>query len=388
LQSFFVVAQLALAVVLLAGSGLMARSVYRLLSTSPGFVTEGLFTASINPGGNRYSDPGAISAFHQSLIERVNALPGMIGTATINQLPLTGPGNSGAFRIAGPAAAVDHTVGIRSVSADYFTVMSIPVLQGRVFTAGDRHGAPLVVLVNQMLAKTVFDGQPLGQHIVFPFFDGRPPWEIVGVVGDEQFAALDRAMRPMVYFPFDQAPDRDFTLVARTSGDPASYASAVRGVAATLDPVVPLYGVETMDRIIADSDAVFRRRSVLILVSGFGIAAVFLAAIGLYGVLAQMVSHRTREIGVRMALGARRGHVARSILGRALAPAAAGLGIGMAATLVLTPALDTLLFQVPARDWATLGFVLGFLAIVAGVACLVPARRAVRIDPVVALRQL
>ena len=387
LQSAFVVAQLALAVVLLAGSGLMARSVYRLLATSPGFVTEGLLTARVNPS---FSDVPRVTAYHQNLLERLRAIPGISGVATINQLPLTGSGNSGTFAISpGGAGSVKESVtAIRTVSPDYFGVMSIPVLQGRVFSAEDRRGRPPVVLVNQTLSATVFEGRPLGQRIVFPFFDGQPAWEIVGVVGDEQFASLDRAMRPVVYFPFGQVLNGDINLVMRASGDPASYVGTVRAAATAVDPTVPVYSAETMARMVADSDAVFRRRSVLILISGFAIAAVLLSAIGLYGVLAQMVSQRTREIGVRMALGARRAQVARSILRRAALPAAAGLAIGLLATLWLSPMLQTLLFETGPRDWTTLGLVAVFLAGVAAAACIVPTRRAVRIDPVVALRHL
>jgi ABC-type antimicrobial peptide transport system permease subunit len=223
---------------------------------------------------------------------------------------------------------------------------------------------------------------------VFPFVDGQPAWEIVGVVGDEQFAALDRAMRPVVYFSFGQVLGGDMNLVARTSGDPASYVSSVRAAAAAIDPNVPVYSAETMARMIADSDAVFRRRSVLMLITGFAVAAVLLSAIGLYGVLAQMVSHRTREIGVRMALGARPAQAARSILGRATPAAAAGLVIGLLASLWLSPLLQTLLFEIGPRDWTTLALVTLFLAAVSAVSCVVPARRAARIDPVVALRQV
>ncbi len=384
LQSGFVVAQFALAVVLLAGSGLMARSVYQLLTTSPGFVTDGLMTARVNPA---FFDPPAVAAYQQQLLERVGAIPGISGVATINQSPLSGPGNSGTFTIAGADARRESVTAIRTVSADYFAVMSIPVLQGRALSVDDRTGRPPAVVVNQALANVVFDGRPLGQRMVFPFFDGRPAWEIVGVVGDEQLAALDQAIRPVVYFPFGQVTNGDITLVARTTGDPASLVHTVRSAAAAVDPAVPVYAAETMARVIADSAAVFRRRSVLILVSGFAVAAVVLAAVGLYGVLSQMVTQRTREIGVRMALGARNTHVARSILARALLPTGGGLVIGMAATLWLSPMLQTLLFNVPARDWMTLAVVGGLLCALAFVASVIPARRAVRIDPVVALRQ-
>jgi putative ABC transport system permease protein len=388
LQSAFVVAQLALAVVLLAGSGLMARSVYRLLTTSPGFETEGLLAARVNPA---FFDAPRVSAYHQNLLDRLGAIPGVSGVATTNQLSLSGPGNSGTFTIRSGGVEVpvkESTTRIRTVSSEYFAVMSIPVLHGRAFSTDDRRGRPLVVVVNQTLSATAFDGRPLGQRIVFPFFDGQPAWEIVGVVGDEQVASLDRAMMPVVYFPFGQVLSGDINLVVRTSGDPASFVPGIREAAASIDSTVPVYSAETMARMIADSDAVFRRRSVLVLISGFAVAAILLAAVGLDGVLGQMVAVRTREIGVRMTLGARPAQVARSILSRAARPAAAGLALGLVAAIGLTPMLEGLLFNVPPRDWPTLLAVMGFLAAIAVIACLVPARRAARIDPVVALRHL
>ena len=384
LQSVFVVAQLALAVVLLAGSGLMARSVYQLLTTSPGFVTDGLLTARVNPA---FFDAPAVFAYQQQLLERIRAIRGISGVATINHSPLSGSGNSGTFAIEGDFARPESTTAIRTVSPEYFAVMAIPVLQGRALSREDRIGRPPVVVVNQTLANSVFDGRPLGQRIVFPFFDGRPAWEVVGVVGDEQLASLDQPIRPVVYFPFGQVTNGDMTVVARTTDDPELYIRHVRAAAAAVDPDVPVYGAETMARVIADSAAVFRRRSVLVLVSGFAVAAVLLAAIGLYGVLSQMVSQRTREIGVRMALGARGADVARSIVRQALYPTAAGLAVGMLVTLWLSPMLQTLLFNVPARDGMTLAIVAALLSALALVACILPARRAVRIDPVQALRQ-
>jgi predicted permease len=394
LQSGFVIAQLTLAVILLAGSALIGRSVYRLITSSPGFAIDGLLIARVNPA---FSDPPSVTAYQQRLVERIAAIPGISGVATIDQPSLTGPGGSGTFMIAGsrdPAGAdgkvmtgVESTTAIRTVSANYFAVMAIPVLQGRPFSTTDRRGQSPVVLVNQTLATAVFGGRPLGQRIVFPFFDGRPAWEIVGVVGDEQIASLDQPIRPVVYFPFGQVTDGAISLVTRTTGDPEAFVGAIRAAAAEVDPTIPVYAAQTIDRVIADSDAVFRRRSVLVLVTGFAAAAVLLSAVGLYGVLAQLVAHRTREIGVRIALGAGRTHIARGVLGQALFPVFAGLGLGLAATLWLSPALQTLLFDVAPRDWPTLTLVGAFLLATACLACAIPARRAVRIDPVVALRQ-
>jgi putative ABC transport system permease protein len=381
-----VVAQLALAVVLLVGGGLMARSVYRLLAISPGFDPQGLIIARVNPS---FFDAPRVTAYHEQVLEHVRAIPGVTGAATVNQPPLSGSGNSGTFTIAGDADANREThTRIRTVSADYFAVMAIPIVQGRAFSPEDRRGRPPVVLVNETLARSAFGGRPLGHRIVFPFFNGRPAWEIVGVVGDEQLAALDQSMLPVVYFPFAQTLNGDMNLVVRTIGDPAAYIRGVRAAATAVDPNVPVYGADSMGQMIADSAAVFRRRSVLVLVSAFAAAAVLLAGVGLYGVLAQMVTQRTREIGVRMALGASRAHVVQSVAGRALVPVVAGLGSGIGAALSLAPRLDTLLFEIPPRDVVTLAAVVTFLALVTALACVIPASRAAKIDPVVALRQM
>jgi putative ABC transport system permease protein len=392
LQSTFLVSQLALAVVLLAGSALIGRSVYRLVTASPGFAAEGLLTARVNPA---VFDPAAVAAYHERLTGRIGAIPAISGVATISQPPLGGPGNSGIFTIAGgrervgepSLTGVESSSAIRTVSVDYFRVMAIPVLQGRAFTAADRRGRPPVVVVNRTLASAVFGGGPIGHRIVFPFFDGRPAWEIVGVVGDEQVASLDQPMRPVVYFPFAQAVSGAMTLVARTTGDPEPLVNLIRSAAVEVDPTVPVYAAAAMDRVIADSPAVFRRRSVLAIVTGFAAVAVLLSAVGLYGALAQAVAHRTREIGVRIALGARRPHIARDVLRRGLVPVATGLGLGLAATWWLSPALETLLFGIAPRDWPTLTGVAVFLFVTACLACAIPARRAVRIDPAEALRQ-
>jgi putative ABC transport system permease protein len=276
---------------------------------------------------------------------------------------------------------------LRTVAANYFDVMGVPLLAGRGFMATDGPGAPRVLLVNRMFARTYFEGNPVGQRIAFPFFTGQPYWEIVGVVGDEQIRALDADMLPVAYFPFMQDPGNGFTLVLRTRGDPSALEGPVRAAVAEFDPNAPVFLVRTMTRLVQDSDAVFRRRTVLTLIGVFGGASMVLALVGLYGLVSQTVAERTREIGVRVTLGARPGQIASSVLRRGLTPVVVGLVLGVAASLVATQAIETLLYGTSPTDPVTLAMVIGALTTAATLACVAPAARAWRIDPVEALRR-
>jgi len=384
-----VAAEVALAVVLVAGAGLLGRSLVGLLHVSPGFETSGLLTFRVSAPGTRYGTAETVQAFHDRLLERLRALPGAVGAATIDQLPLTGRGNTGVFSIEGrPTAPSDLApeVNIRAVSAGYFDTMGIPLVGGRALTERDAAGAPNVVLVNQTLAARFFPDGALGERIVFSFFDGQPPWEIVGVVGDERFAALDEPVTPVVYFPYRQDPGGAFSVVVRSAVAPASLVAAARRELAAIDPEVPLYAAMSMDAIVAGSEPVFLRRFVLQLVGAFAALAVLLAAVGLYGVLAQAVVERTREIGVRIALGAARRDVVWLIVRRGMAPALTGLGVGLAAAAAASRLLGALLYGVRPGDPLTLGAVTALVATVALAACWLPARRATRVDPIEALR--
>ena len=392
----FVTVQLTLALVLLTGAGLLGRSVHRLLQTSPGFDTGGVLTMRLTLTGRRFATRPAAEAFHSDVLAAINAIPGANGAATINQPPLTGPGNAGTFSIYGESGTVagareagstsEHSTLIRSVSVNYFDVMGIPILTGRQLTGSDRDNWPRVVVVNQRLADTIFDGRALGQRISFPFFRDQPWWEIVGIVGDEQFDALDRPMMPAVYFAHSQSPDNDFTIMVRTTGDPASLASAIRTRVAALDPGLPVFSATTMDGILSNSSAVYRRRTALMLVAGFAGTALILALVGLYAMVAQSVSHRTKEIGIRVALGARRDEILRTMAQQGLRPVLAGLALGVAASLVVGPWLGSLLYEVSSRDLTTIAAVVGLFLVVGVTACVIPAARATKIDPVEALR--
>jgi putative ABC transport system permease protein len=390
LATIFVTAQLALALVLLSGAGLVGRSVHRLMSTSPGFRTDGLLTARVIGGGNRPAGPSDVTGFHRLLLDEVGAVPGVTGVATISQLPLTGPGNSGMFKIADlpPAESrVEHRTLIRTVSANYFEVMGIPLRQGRSFSDSDRVGAPRTVLVNQALADGILGGAAIGRPISFPFFEGEPLWTIVGVVGNEQFDALDQPMVPVAYFPYAQTPEGNYNVVVRVSGDVGALSDPIRARFTRVDPNLPAIGLSTLNGIVNDSDPIYRRRSVLMLVAGFAATALLLAVVGLYAMVSQSVAQRTREIGIRVALGAGRPQILRGVVRRGLTPLLAGLLLGVPASLALGPSLRSVLFGVSPTDLPTLAVVVLALAAIAGVACVIPATRAVRVDPVEALRQ-
>jgi putative ABC transport system permease protein len=388
LVTAFVAIQLALALVLLTGAGLLAKSMSRLMSTSPGFSRgDDLLTMRVTVTGARAQSRPALMGFHSDTLAAIAALPGVTGAATINQLPLTGRGNNGMFKIAGsgPAQSIEHRTLIRTISAGYFGVMGIPVKSGRTFESTDVAGTPRIVVVNQVLADSVFGGTALGQEISFPFFEGEPLWRIVGVVGNEQFDELGRAMPPVVYFPYTQTPDGSFSIVARAT-TPESLSQPIRTRLAEIDTGIPVYALTTMDRIVSESDPVYRRRAVLILIAGFAITALVLAAVGLYALVAQTVSQRTREIGLRVALGARRDQVLGTIVRRGVRPLVAGLAIGLPASALLAPSLGNLLFGISPTDPLTLAAVAAALSAVGLAACLIPAGRATRVDPATALR--
>jgi putative ABC transport system permease protein len=387
LQSAFVVAQVGLTLVLLTGAGLMGRTMHRLLSVSPGFSTAGLLTMRINLSGERYRTEEAARRFHRDLLAALESLPQVTGVATISQPPLTGLGNSGAFAVEGRPDREDRSTRIRTVSPDYFDVMGLPLLAGRTFGPADGPGGQPVLVVNETFARELFEGHPTGRRIAFPFFKGRPFWEIVGVVGDEQVADLDQAMRPVAYFSFLQSPGGEFTLMVRITGDPKPVVEATRAILAERDPDQPLFGVRTMAEIVTSSAAVFRRRTVLALVALFASAALGLTVVGLYGTVSQSIAARTREIGVRMTLGARPGQIVVGAMRRGLMSAVIGLLAGAIASFWLAPSLGSLLFGVAPTDAPTFAAVAAMLIVIAAVACLVPASRASRIDPVAALRR-
>jgi predicted permease len=390
LRNLLVVSELALALVLLVGAGLMLKSLTRLLQVSPGFDPHNLLTFSIRLPATGYHEEQKIAVFQQQLLERLEDAPGVAGAGTINILPLRG-GNTTRFYIAGqprPAPGQEIESNLRDISANYFSVMSVPLINGRYFTTHDDLKAPGVIIVNQTLARSVFPQQsPVGQRLIFTG-DDPTPFEIVGLVGDEKVNGLDAEQTPVVYFPYlqDSSLGLNNMLVVRTKGDPSAFTNFVRNECLALEPGLTISEVRTMRQLIANSPATFMRRYPALLIGLFAALALVLAVVGIYGVISYTVTQQVHEIGVRMALGAQQRDVLCLVMSRGVTLALTGVGIGVFVALALTRLMQGLLFGVTATDSATFATVAGLLFAVALFACLIPARRATKVDPLVALR--
>ena len=386
-RGVLVAAQIALAVVLLGGAALVGRSVVNLSRVSTGFDITGLVLGRVSLPPARYTTREATAATVDRILDAARAVPGVSGAEAINQPPLAGSGNTGDFSIVGRAVTPPSNPMIRDVTPGYLSLMGVPLLEGRRIQPSDTRTAPRVVVVNRTLARFYFrDASALGQRIVFAFFDGKPEWTIVGVVGDEQFDDLDKPMVPVVYFPFAQDPEGSFTLIARAAAPEAAGAS-LRAAVASVDPELPLFGIRTMTQMAAESNAMFLRAIVTRLLAWFSIAALALAGVGIYGILAEAMAARTREIGLRMALGATRGRIAQLVIRTGLAPAGIGLLAGLGVAMLAGPAVRSLLFGVALLDLPSLLAVVAGVALVSLIACAIPVRRALRVPVATALRQ-
>ncbi|HLJ41523.1 MAG TPA: ABC transporter permease, partial [Candidatus Acidoferrales bacterium] len=390
LRDALVIAEIAFSLVLLVGAGLMVKSLGALLHRNPGFDTQNLMTFGVNlPSASYPKDPDAIR-FDKEFSYRVASLPGVAGIANTSVVPLSGGGNSIRFIIEGQSVATGHEneCDIRDVSSNYFTVMKIPVVAGRAFDDSvDSAAAPKHVIVNQAWVKEYFHGEnPIGKRIKFTFSPTQPYREIVGVVGNIADAQLDSPEQPALFCPFAQDANSYINYIVRAAGNPASVLgairSALRGTDSQLFPIQPL----TMDEIIAQSPSVFLRRYPSYLIGSFAALALILAMIGLYGLISYSVSQRTRELGIRIALGAQERDVMRLVMGQGARLAVIGVAVGIVAGLALTQLMRSLLFGVNAADPVTFGAVAILLTAVAILACYIPARRAMRTDPIVALR--
>ena len=389
LRNALVVSEIALSLVLLAGAGMLMKSLVRLLEVNLGFERQNLLAAEISVPAGRYSDQERNEVFLRHLLDRVGNIAGVRGAGLIDTTPLRGGGTTG-FAVEGrpaPPPGQAPEANTRDVSPNYFRVMGIPLLRGRFFTEQDKSGSPLVLIINKTLADKVFPGEDaVGHRFVF-FFDSHPTTaEIVGVVGDEKLGSLDQPTTPVLYSSSFQSNDIDLTLVIRASTDPTNVTAAVRAEVANLDPSVLVNSAVTLRTIIEDSPSVFMRRFPALLVGVFAVLAVLLSAIGIYGVLSYLVTQRTREIGVRMALGAQRSSILRLLLGEGLRLGALGIAIGLVVAVGCTRLLGGLLFGVLPTDPAVLLAVTGLIGVVTLAACSIPARRATKVDPMVALR--
>ena len=389
LKNVLVVSEIALSLVLLVGAALLIRSFARVQHIDPGFEVERLVTMELNAPRMRYPEPPQIVGFYRDLIERVSATPGVSSAAVSSTLPLGGGGFylGRVFLAEGwpePPAGRDVPAEWNVVSPGYFGTVGMRLVRGRDFDARDAAEGNPVIIVSETLARSMFPGQdPLGKRIR-SWRDENQLREIVGVVSDVRYFGRDDELRGLVYVPQAQNVWRSMALNVRTRGDPDAVVASIRASIRALDSQLAVANLSTMTRVLERSVAP-RRASMTLLAIFAGLAAL-LAAIGLYSVVAQTVLQRVHEIGIRMALGARTGDVARMVVGQGMRLAALGIGIGLAGALALTRFMRGLLYEVSATDPVSYAAIAAFLTLVALLACYLPARRAARVDPLVALR--
>jgi putative ABC transport system permease protein len=389
LRNLLAVSEMALAIVLLAGAGLLIRSFAQLQRIAPGFSTNHLLTMQVGLPRARYAGPPQLAEGFQRLTESIRRIPGVVSASATSTLPLGGGGGYllRVFLLDGqaePPATQDTPAQWSVVEPDYFHTMGIPVLQGRAFTDRDVKGALPVIVISQRMAQQMFPNQsPLGRRIR-SWRDENLYREIVGVAGDLNYFGRGEDMHNNVYVPLAQDSRSTLRLTVRTSGDPNALLGSVRSAIWSVDTKLAIAEVKTMDRIVDEDIA--RPRFSMFLLGIFAATALLLAAIGIYGVMSYAVTQRTREIGIRVALGALRGDVLRMVAGRAFALACAGVVCGMAGAFALTRLMKSLLFGVSPTDGTTFAAVAALLVLVALAASYIPARRAAKVDPVITLR--
>ncbi len=404
MRNGLVVAEISIALVLLVAAGLMVRSLQHLMRVDPGFQAEHVLTARVFLPTSKYKDQTSTIPFLRDFVERVRTLPGVEASGAVTLLPVNTSGSSGSTFIEDPAAKVEGLpVGRRFalkpyIEADqrlteghYFEALGIRLIRGRYFTDADNESGPAVAVVDETFANRFWPNQdPLGKRICFGAVpNSNPPvplWRtIVGVVAHVKNKTLDQNGREQVYAPQSQVTYvRNMSIAARTKTDPTSLAGTIRGQLASLDPTLPLYEIRTMDDQLERSTA--QRRFNMSLLVAFGVLALTLAAIGTYGVLSYAVGQRTSEIGIRMALGAGRGNILKMVVGDGAKLAGIGIGIGFVVALVATRFMSTMLFGVGVIDPVSFVIAAVVLVAMALLAAYVPARRATRVDPIIALR--
>lgn len=388
LRSALVVAEVALALVLLASAGLLVKSFARIQKIDTGFNADNVLTMVLRLPGTKYKDPQMVAFFRQAT-ERIGAIPGVSSVGIVNYLPLYGGlGSTTGFSIEGqpelPPTQMPST-NVRVSDAGYFKAMGIPLIRGRNFTDLETSEARRVIIISESLARQYFPGEdPIGKRISVMMFENPNPTEIIGIVGDVRYDSLTDAAEPTVYFPHPELTYEFMTFVIRTIGDPADITPLVRNELRALDPEQPISNVRTMDQVMADTTG--RARFNTLLFALFAGLATLLSAIGIFGVMNYSVTLQTREIGIRVALGAQRGGVLMIILRQGLLLTMTGIGIGLAGALALTRVMSSLLFGVDATDPATFAAMVLLLAFVSIIACYFPARRATKVDPMIALR--
>ena len=386
-RGILVIAEVALAIVLLTGAGLMIRSFAKLASVGPGFDTTRVMTFSVALPRIQYGQEGQSRRFFDALNERMRAQPGVSAAGAVSFLPLTGPASATSYRAQGQpeldAGAMPVTE-VRVISGDYFAAMGIPLKAGRLFNSDEQRETRRTIVISESMAQQAFPGvDPIGRRVNISWGDDEYD-EVIGVVGDVHHAGLDQAPRPMIYWPHIRTEYTTMFPIVRTTGDPAAIAAAAREEVKRMDAAQPIAGVRTLEEIVSTSIA--QPRLITRLLAVFAAVALALAAIGIYGVVAYSVSQRTREIGIRVALGSTPGGVAKLIAGQGVRLAGAGIAIGIPAALLLARAMESMLFDTDPADPATIAVVALVLTAAAVAACLVPLRKALKVDPAHALR--
>ena len=390
LRSALVICETAFSLLLVAGAGLLLRSFAQILKVDPGFRPDGVLTLRVALPEAVYNKPEQVRAFYANLLDRVQKLPGVISAGAVSNLPLSGQGSSGTVTIDTQSVPLDNTTpeaDQRVATPDYFRAMGISLVSGRFFEPRDTDTAPPVAIVDESLAQAYWPNQdPVGKRL---HSGGRmstnPRWAtVIGVVRHVRNRTLEARSRIEVYWPENQRPDGAMTLAIQASGNPMNLASTIQREVSSIDPDLPVYKVQTMTEVMGDS--LQRRRLALMLLAVFAALALLLAGIGIYGVTSYAVAQRQVEIGVRMALGADRGRVMSMLMRNGLSTIVIGLAAGMVLTLFLTRLMSGLLFDVRAWDPTALGGAALLLIAAAAMAIFVPARRATKINPIVALR--
>jgi putative ABC transport system permease protein len=388
LRSVFVVTQVALALVLLVGAGLFMKSLGKLRAVDTGFNPNNLLTMRVSLPGRKYDTDPKILDFFSRTMEQLRTLPGVEAVGAINTLPFAGPHAGTSLEVEGApklAPGQKLSTGICVVDANYFQAMQIPLKRGRLFTEQEAKEMRHVVVVNEAFARKIFAGdEPLGKRVTIYMKDENVPTEIIGIVGDTKHLGVDTETEAMAYWPQPELVYSSMTMVIRARGDAGSLAPGAREVIRNIDPEQPVGEVNTMAALLAKSIA--RTRFNATLLSIFSLVALVMAAVGIYGVMSYSVQQRTHEIGLRLALGAQQGDVLRLIVKQGIVLGLIGVTAGLIASFALTRMMVSLLFEVPATDLKTFAGVAAGLFLITLVACYVPARRATKVDPLVALR--
>jgi putative ABC transport system permease protein len=388
IRNVFAVAEIALALVLLAGAGLMLRSFLKLQEVDPGFNSHNVLALQMQLPSTRYKEGAQIETFTNQLLEKISTTTGVEAVALLSDPPLGGGGNFLSFTKEGETRSPDDSIQdleVHSASHDYFKAMGIPLKRGELYTGRDSLNAPAVAVISETAARRYWgDEDPIGKRITFGGGANATWLKIVGIVGDVRNESLNEPPYPQLYAPFVQQASNSFYLITRSTGEPTTIIPVLRNQIREMDATVPIFNTRTMEQIIADSIAVPRLNAMLIML--FAGLALVLATVGIYGVISYTVSQRNHEIGVRMALGAKSSDILTMVIGQGLKLVGIGIVIGLIAIAGLSSLLTSLLFEVSTTDPLTFALVALILAGVALVACLVPARRAAKTDPIVALR--